>query len=135
MAVVTTPTTKALSPTVIGTVSSVGVINLSVQMPKQPPEIRKPKDATAGHYVKFLEATLDKHDQIRGFHLVMDNAPIHSFKQMAELIESRSRTKPVYLPPHSPELNPKSNPRLLLKEKSSVISFNILKPSRRELLM
>lgn len=152
MAVVTTPTTKALSPTVIGTVSSVGVINLSVRMPKQPPEIRKvqgdkkksietisreeePKDATAGHYVKFLEATLDKHDQMRGFHLVMDNAPIHSSKQMAELIESRSRTKPVYLPPHSPELNPKSNPRLLLKEKSSVISFNILKPSRRELLM
>lgn len=35
----------------------------------------------------------------------MDNAPIHSSKQMAELIESRSRTQPVYLPSHSPELN------------------------------
>ncbi|KAG1462793.1 hypothetical protein G6F46_005538 [Rhizopus delemar] len=82
MAIVTTPTTKAPSPTVI-----------------------RSKDATADHYVRLLEATLDKHDQIRESYLIMDNAPIHSSKQMAELIESRSRTQPVYLPPHSPELN------------------------------
>lgn len=41
MAIVTTPTTKAPSPTVISTVSLVGMINLSVWIPKQPPKIRK----------------------------------------------------------------------------------------------
>lgn len=59
MAVVTTPTTKALSPTVIGTVSSVGVINLSVQMPKQPPEIRK----VQGDKKKVLKLSLERKSQ------------------------------------------------------------------------
>ncbi|KAG1451932.1 hypothetical protein G6F46_010114 [Rhizopus delemar] len=38
MAVTTTPTTKALSHTVLGALSSVGVVNLSIRVPKQPPK-------------------------------------------------------------------------------------------------
>ena len=39
--------------------------------------------------------------------LSMDNAPIHSSKQIAELIKSRNKDyKLVYLPPYSSELNP-----------------------------
>lgn len=41
MAVTTTPTTKAPSHTILGAISSVGVINLSIRVPKQPPKVRK----------------------------------------------------------------------------------------------
>lgn len=41
MAVVTTPTTKAPTHTIIGAISSVGVINLSIRVPKQQPKVRK----------------------------------------------------------------------------------------------
>jgi transposase len=50
---------------------------------------------------------MDKHDQMKGFYLIMDNALIHSSKQIEEIIYERSRDyKCVYLPPYSPELNP-----------------------------
>lgn len=41
MAVTTIPTARAPSHTIIGAISTVGVINLSIRLPKQPPKIRK----------------------------------------------------------------------------------------------
>ncbi|KAG1325849.1 hypothetical protein G6F63_011984 [Rhizopus arrhizus] len=63
MAVTTAPTTKAPSHTILNTIPSVGVINLSIRVPKQPPK------TTAGHYMRFLRETLDildKYHQMRG---------------------------------------------------------------------
>ncbi|KAG2192806.1 hypothetical protein INT47_005353 [Mucor saturninus] len=40
-----------------------------------------PKVTTAGHYLQFISDTLDIMDEfpnMKGFHIVMDNAPIHS---------------------------------------------------------
>lgn len=128
IAVVTNPTTKAPTHTITGAISSVDVVNLSIRVPKQQPKVRKiqggkkrkspeaasrkegPKGTTAGHYLRFLRETLnimDKHDQIKGFYLIMDNAPIHSSKQIEEIIYEKGRDyKYVYLPPYLPELNP-----------------------------
>jgi hypothetical protein len=61
-------------------ISSVGAINLSICVPKQPPKVRKIqggkkrktlvasnedglKGTTAGHYMRFLQETLDILDQ------------------------------------------------------------------------
>ena len=42
---------------------------------------------------------------MKGHFLVMDNAPIHTPLKVRELVESRCY-KCLYLPPHSPFLNP-----------------------------
>ncbi|KAG1136864.1 hypothetical protein G6F37_011659 [Rhizopus arrhizus] len=49
-------------------------------------------------------ATFDDNN-MQGYHIVMDNAPIHVPAMIDPLIEKRSYV-PVYLPPYSPELNP-----------------------------
>jgi hypothetical protein len=41
IAVTTTPTTKAPSYTILGAISSVGVVSLSIRIPKQPSTVRK----------------------------------------------------------------------------------------------
>ncbi|KAG1494377.1 hypothetical protein G6F53_012586 [Rhizopus delemar] len=136
MAVTTTPTTKASSHTILGAISSVGVVNLSIRIPKQPPKVRKvqggrkrknpeafneevPKGTTAGHYMRFIQETLnvlDKYEQMRGFYFIMDNAPIH--KQIEDVLNERNRDyKCVFLPPYSPELNPIEQFWALVKRK------------------
>ncbi|KAG1048474.1 hypothetical protein G6F43_009134 [Rhizopus delemar] len=88
MAVITTPTTKAPSHTILGAIPSVGVVNLSIRVPKQHPKVRKVQEGTtAGHYMRFIQETLsilDKYDQMRGFYFIMDNAPIH--KQIEDML-------------------------------------------------
>lgn len=42
---------------------------------------------------------------MKGYFIVMDNAPIHAPDMIDPVIEKRGCT-PVYLPPYSPELNP-----------------------------
>lgn len=67
-----------------------------------------PKGTTAGHYVQFASDTLDIMDEfpnMKGFHIVMDNAPIHSPEAVDPIILGRGYI-PVYFPPYSPELNP-----------------------------
>ncbi|KAG0848086.1 hypothetical protein G6F17_011958 [Rhizopus arrhizus] len=120
MAVTTTPTTKAPSHTILGAISSVGVINLSIRVPKQPPKVRKiQRGTTADHYMRFLRETLDildKYDQMRGYYFIMDNAPIH--KEIEDILNERNKDyKCVYLPPYSPELNPIEQFWALVKRK------------------
>ncbi|KAL7310505.1 hypothetical protein PS15m_009995 [Mucor circinelloides] len=40
---------------------------------------------------------MDQHEQFKDFYLIMDNAPIHTAKDVERC---------AYLPPYSPELNP-----------------------------
>ncbi|KAG1038190.1 hypothetical protein G6F43_012730 [Rhizopus delemar] len=136
MAVITTPTTKAPSHTILGAISSVEVVNLSIRVPKQHPKVKKaqggrkrknpeaskedvPKGTTSGDYMRFIQETLnilDKYDQMRGFYFIMDNAPIH--KQIEDMLNERNRDyKCVFLPPYSPELNPIEQFWALVKHK------------------
>ncbi|KAG1091888.1 hypothetical protein G6F42_019328 [Rhizopus arrhizus] len=48
---------------------------------------------------------MDEHPKMKGYHIVMDNAPIHIPKAIDPIILGRGYI-PVYLPPYSPELNP-----------------------------
>ncbi|CEG80826.1 hypothetical protein RMATCC62417_15105 [Rhizopus microsporus] len=47
---------------------------------------------------------MDEVPEMKGFYLVMDNAPIHTSDEIRTLIENRDY-QCVYLPPYSPELN------------------------------
>ncbi|KAG1147375.1 hypothetical protein G6F37_005505 [Rhizopus arrhizus] len=109
---------------VIGAVSAFGVVNVSR---REPGNVKKrrvvgakkrkaledvvvaiPKGTTAGHFVQFISDTLDIMDEfpnMKGFHMVMDNTPIHSRDVVDPIILERGYI-PVYLPPYSPELNP-----------------------------
>lgn len=44
MTVAMIPTTKASIHTIIGAISSIGVVNLSIRVPKQQPKVRKIQD-------------------------------------------------------------------------------------------
>ncbi|KAG1503159.1 hypothetical protein G6F52_012303 [Rhizopus delemar] len=114
-AIVTVPTTKANSTSILGAISATGLINVSLRVPKR---IKKRKlghdtnrysiGTVTGHYLSFLKATLDemdKYPEMKGHYLVMDNAPIHSSTDIGKYIHSRGY-RYVYLPPYSPELNP-----------------------------
>jgi transposase len=122
-AVITTPSARAVSHTIIGAISAFGVVNISLREPgnvkrrkvvgatkRKSPEdrISVPKGTTSGHYLNFINDTMDIMDEfpeMRGFFIVMDNAPIHVPDSIDPIIEKRGY-KPVYLPPYSPELNP-----------------------------
>lgn len=50
---------------------------------------------------------MDRYPEMKGFYLIMDNAPIHSSYEVNQMVENRKKNyKCVYLPPYSPELNP-----------------------------
>ncbi|KAG1554949.1 hypothetical protein G6F49_007578 [Rhizopus delemar] len=85
-AVVETPSGRATSHTVLGAISSVGVAPGD--------KLSMPNGTTGAHYMHFITDTMNimyTFPDMQGFHIVMDNAPIHV---------------PIYLPPYSPELNP-----------------------------
>jgi transposase len=47
---------------------------------------------------------MDEFPNIKGFHIVMDDDPIHSHDLVNFIVIERGYI-PVYLPPYSPELN------------------------------
>jgi transposase len=58
--------------------------------------------------LRFVSKTLDemgKFPEMKGFYLIMDNAPIHTSKEVEEMVVSRCYNCD-YLPPYSIELNP-----------------------------
>ncbi|KAG1138409.1 hypothetical protein G6F37_010538 [Rhizopus arrhizus] len=57
------------------------------------------------HFIVDTMDIMDTFPDMQGYHIVMDNAPIHVPAMIDPLIEKRSYV-PVYLPPYSPELNP-----------------------------
>lgn len=67
-----------------------------------------PKGTTGGHYLQFLSDTMDimnEFPEMKGYLIIMDNAPIHVPGVINPVIVKRGHT-PVCLPPYSPELNP-----------------------------
>lgn len=66
------------------------------------------KGTTGEHYLQFINDTMDIMDEfpeMKGYFIIMDNAPIHIPEMIDPIIMKRGYT-PVYLPPYSPELNP-----------------------------
>lgn len=118
-AVVNVPKTRAKTTTIIEAISSFGIVNVKVKLPRvtEPSKKRKatsgPVEASkggtvTGHYFNFVASTLDvmdKYEQFKDHYLVTDNAPIHKNKDIRIYIEGRWN-RCVYLPPYSPELNP-----------------------------
>ncbi|KAG2224141.1 hypothetical protein INT45_000156 [Circinella minor] len=60
-----------------------------------------------GHFIEYLDNVMDIVDEnnVKCRYLVMDNAPIHTNKSISHLVEQRGY-KSIYLPKHSPFLNP-----------------------------
>ena len=129
--VTTASTTKAPSHTVLDAISSVGLLNLSIRVPKQPrkvqgdrkrknPEVSNeevPKGTMAGHCMRFIQENLNiLDDQMRGLYFIMDNAPVH--KQIEDTLNKRNRDyKCVFLHPYSPEISPIEQFWALVKRK------------------
>ncbi|KAG0930795.1 hypothetical protein G6F57_011475 [Rhizopus arrhizus] len=98
--VVKLPQTRAASHTIIGAISTKGVIHIALRKPP-------PKGTTSAHYTKFINEPLDILDDMEGMkgsYLVMGNYSIHGSKLMQNKILRRGY-KLVYLPIYSPELN------------------------------
>ncbi|KAK4521269.1 uncharacterized protein ATC70_011883 [Mucor velutinosus] len=113
------PQTRAKTTTIIGATSVWGVLNVQVRLPGTSNKKRKLAGTSSGkatttvgtvtgHYFNFIAKTIDtmdQHEQFKDFYLVMDNAPIHTAKDIERYIIQRGY-RCVYLPPYSPELNP-----------------------------
>lgn len=124
-AIVETPTTRAITHTVLGAITAKDVIALEIREPLKPKKIKiaggrkrkapagkkTTKGTVTGHYMRFISKTLDemgKFPEMKDFYIVMDNAPIHTSQDITTIIKARSY-KAIYLPPYSPELNPIEN--------------------------
>lgn len=121
-AIASTPSTKAESHSILGVIATVGVVNIDVRVPQMNKRIKvaggpkrktattkksRKKGTTTGHYLNFLSGTLDhldKYPELKGFYLVMDNAPIHNHEEIETLVTNRGY-RCVCIPPYSPELN------------------------------
>lgn len=96
-AIIESPSARAVPHTIIGAVSAFGAVNVSIRDPgnvkerrivgatrrKAPGDVAPsiPKGTTTGHYIQFISDTLDIMDEfpnMKGFHIVMDNSPIHA---------------------------------------------------------
>ncbi|ORE19834.1 hypothetical protein BCV71DRAFT_262559 [Rhizopus microsporus] len=86
-AIVTRPTTRANTTTILGAISAAGLITIGVKKKKSRPAKKRKADGyicsetVTGHYISFLKATLDemdKHPHMKGHYILMDNAPIHT---------------------------------------------------------
>lgn len=142
-AITTTPTTRAVSHTVLGAISTKFVVVMELRNPqeerskrikivhsgrkrKAPTEEKKKSWGTeTGHYVRFLEKRMDEMDlypELKGHYIVMDNAPIHTADRINEMITERGYSS-IYLPPYSPELNPIEDFWTIVKNKVKRSSF------------
>lgn len=124
-AVVETPTTRAITHTILGAITAQDFISVEISAPlklkkvkvdgsrkrKKPLVKKMTKGTVTGHYMKFISKMLDEMDkflELRSFYVVMDNAPIHTSEDITRSIEARGY-RAIYLPPYSPELNPIEN--------------------------
>ncbi|KAG2215958.1 hypothetical protein INT45_010102 [Circinella minor] len=130
-AIVETPTTRAISHTILGAISANDVIAIEIREPmkskklkvysskrrKQPQVKKTHKGIVTGHYMKFISKTLDEMDkfpEMSNYYIIMDNVPIHTSHDITRMIETRGY-RALYLPPYSPELNPIENFWSILK--------------------
>ncbi|KAG2191495.1 hypothetical protein INT47_011536 [Mucor saturninus] len=113
------PTSRSTSITILGAISTDGVIAISLRKPTSTTGSKKRKvngkevvvngrvGTRSSHFMSYLNSMMDCLDRngSQGYYLVMDNAPIHKPIAIRALIEERGY-KCVYLPPYSPFLNP-----------------------------
>ena len=80
---------KRVTITILGAISDAGVTDITE------------------HFLAYVSNVMDVLDKnnMQGYYLVMDNAPIHTPAKIRDLVESR-HYKCLYLPPYSPFLNP-----------------------------
>lgn len=124
-AIVKTPKTKSKMTTILGAISPHGTVNVKVRIPKvaqskkrklegnkedkgDNDDVKRTTGTVTGHYFNFIASTLDimdRHEEFKGHYLIMDNAPIHKYKDIKLYVESRGYGC-VRLPHYSPELNP-----------------------------
>ncbi|KAG1441279.1 hypothetical protein G6F56_011556 [Rhizopus delemar] len=124
-AIVKTPSTSAISHTILGAISARDVISIEIRVPLKPkrlkvdgakkrkktPATKQSKGTVTGHYLRFISKALDEMDKfpdMKNFYIVMNNVPIHTSKDITIMIESRGY-RAIYLPPYFPELNPIEN--------------------------
>ncbi|CEP16685.1 hypothetical protein [Parasitella parasitica] len=93
-AIVTTPSTRAVSHTILGAISAMDVVNIEIRLSDSKPkrikadgsrkrkqrQPRKPasKGTITGHHMFFLQNSMNFMDQfpeIKGFYIVMDQCP------------------------------------------------------------
>ena len=91
--IVTGPTTRANTTSILSAISTVGLITVGVK--KARPAKKRKADryissgTATGHYIFFLKMTLDemdKHPHMKGYYITMDNAPIHTHENMKKYI-------------------------------------------------
>lgn len=115
-AIVKVLTARANSISILGAISSKGLIKVCVRKSIPPSKKRKlaggakaqTKGTITNHYLRFIDDILeemDKYPEMKGHYLLMDNAPIHTSKLIRVAIKSLGY-KCIYLPSYSPELNP-----------------------------
>ncbi|KAG1164866.1 hypothetical protein G6F46_012141 [Rhizopus delemar] len=117
-AIVTTPSTRAVYHTILGAISSKFAVSMELRNPKEewskhikidfhnckrkaPSSNKKllPRGADTGRYLVFLEKTMDEVDCLperKGYYIDMDNGPIHTDREIDELITRRGY-KHIYL--------------------------------------
>ncbi|KAG1048491.1 hypothetical protein G6F43_009119 [Rhizopus delemar] len=111
IAIVTTPSTRAITHIVLGAISAKFAISMELRNPQEewpkrlkldhgsrkrkvPSNKKKParKRAFTGHYLKFLDE-MDHFLDLKGHYIVMDNASIHTAKEIDELITIKNKVK------------------------------------------
>ncbi|KAG0931028.1 hypothetical protein G6F57_010864 [Rhizopus arrhizus] len=109
------PTQKDTSITIIGCISSVGIIDISKRnlgvykkrkVPGTSKTVKTGKGTNTDHILIFLKNMLDVMDKegMKGYYVVMDNVRIHDNSPVPAYIEARGY-KPWFLPSYSPLLN------------------------------
>lgn len=109
-------TQNGTSITIMGCISSAGIIDISKRNPgvykkrKAPgtsKTVKTGKGTNTDHILIFLKNMLDVMDKegMKGYYVVMDNVRIHDNSRVPAYIEARGY-KPWFLPPYSPFLNP-----------------------------
>ncbi|KAG1470009.1 hypothetical protein G6F56_002928 [Rhizopus delemar] len=104
-AIAETKSTKAASYTILEAISADGVVDIELRVATKP---KQRKDTTTGHYLNFIRKALDEMDKtpfMSGFYIVMDNAPIHTSKDVNHLIISRGY-RSLHPSPYPTEPNP-----------------------------
>lgn len=76
---------------------------------RKQPSPKKPasKGTVTDHYMIFLQKLMncmDPFPEMKGFIIVLDNAPIHKADEITEIISKR-KYRSIYLPPYFPTLN------------------------------
>ncbi|KAG1167311.1 hypothetical protein G6F55_009242 [Rhizopus delemar] len=113
-ATVETPTTRAITHTILVTITANDIIAIKIREPLKPKKAKidggrkrkKPsaknmyKGTVTGHYIGFISKTLDETDrfpEMNNSYIIMNNVPIHISQGITNMIEARIY-RAIYLP-------------------------------------